>query len=91
LIALPEHVARLILFHTYHPVKAWRVYVNLSIEHLAECLDISVDALEAIEASNAHLEKNMLARLADAFKLDPSLLAIRHMDVSKTHKLSFNV
>lgn len=89
LIALPVEVARLILFSTCHPVRAWRTYISLSIEKLAEMLDVSVEMIEKIESSNAHLEKTMLSRLSDVFKVDPSLIAIRYTHMMKTKKLSF--
>ncbi len=65
--------------------------MGLSAERLAHMLDISIEMMQDIESSNAHLEKNMLSRLSDVFKVDSSLIAIRYMDITKDKKQSFYV
>lgn len=91
MLTLPDQVARLIFFNAYHPVKAWRTYLGLSVEKLAEMLNVFSETIDAIENSNAHLEKKMLTHLSHAFKVEQSLIAIRHKKTIHNKRLSFDI
>ncbi len=74
---MPVIVARNILIHHVHPVKAWRNYYMLTPLQLARGLDCAVKTVEELESSNLHLHDQWLCKLIRIFNVPRCAVEIR--------------
>ena len=77
---IPLEVARYIELYKIHPLASWRMYFSLSQAEMANMLDLQVSQLERIEASNLHLQPDILDKFSKTFKVDRSALEIRYLN-----------
>jgi len=60
-----------------HFIKAWRKYRHLTLDQLAERLDVTAGTLSQLERGNTQYTQPMLEALADALSCEPSDLITR--------------
>lgn len=74
-------------FKTARPTyfKEWRKYRNLTLERLAERIDVTAGAISQLENNQVSYTQGMLEALADALQCEPADLLIR--DPSKSEAM----
>ena len=60
-----------------HFIKAWRKYRKLTLEQVAERLDVTAGALSQLERGDIGYTQPMLEALAEALNCEPSDLIVR--------------
>jgi len=60
-----------------HFIRSWRKYRNLTLDQLAERLDVTAGTLSQLERGNTQYTQPMLEALADALNCEPSDLITR--------------
>jgi len=71
---IPHEVIGMVLKKGMSLTRAWREYLGMTQEEVAQCMGITQAALSQIENPNTKPRKTTLVKLAKALKIDPEQL-----------------